>query len=411
MTERGRWKRRIGFGIGALILVGLLGYLGRGTLGGGKAADSALKTAPVARRDIGTTISATGMINPRSGAEVEVRSRISGTLKELRVKVGDRVKAGEMIARLDSREQQARVERAQADLLAAEARRDLIQRGARPEEVEQAQARLQQAEVDLSLAEKGLERHSLLFHQGVISPQEMDRVRREYDAAVAGQAFARQALSLAQRKYTDEELRSAEAQVAQAQAALREAQILLSYTTLIAPISGVIASISTQEGETVSAGQIAPTFVKIIDLGRLKADAYVDEIDIGKVQVGQEAILTVDSHPDLDFQGKVESISPKATIQGNVVTYDVEIGVEDPQGLLKPDMTATVTLLVKRRQRVLAVPDAAIRREGGKKVVYVLQDARPARREVKTGWREGGYTEITSGLREGERVILGQLPG
>ncbi len=160
-----------------------------------------------------------------------------------------------------------------------------------------------------------------------------------------------------------------------------------------------------------SAAAQAPTFVTIIDLARLQVDAYVDETDIGKVHAGQEATFTVDAYPDKEFQGDVTAIYPKALIQQNVVTYDVVIAIDNREGLLRPDMTATTTITVAKREKILTVPNQAVRREDGERVAYVQEGDGFARRPIRTGWRDRSYTEVVNGLREGERVIVGEVEG
>lgn len=191
-----------------------------------------------------------------------------------------------------------------------------------------------------------------------------------------------------------------EAQVVQKKAALDYAEIQLSYATIRAPISGVIASVTTQEGEYVAAGLSAPTFVTIIDLNRLQVDAYVDETDIGKVKLEQAAIFVVDAFPNKVFNGKVIGIYPKAVIQQNVIYYDVVIAIDDTQGLLRPDMTASVTINAEKRENVLVVSNHAIRRGEGKRYVYTIEDKRVKKREVKVGVKASDYTEILEGLEE-----------
>jgi RND family efflux transporter MFP subunit len=199
----------------------------------------------------------------------------------------------------------------------------------------------------------------------------------------------------------------AQRQVEAAKAALQEAEARLSYATILAPISGVIGSVSTQEGETVSAGLSAPTFVTLIDLNRLQVDVFVDEVDIGKVRRGQQALFTVDAFPGKEFEGKVEAIYPKAVIQENVVNYDVVVKIQTPYaGLLRPDMTANVTILLEARTGVLALPVQAVKRERGKNLVYVSTEGRVETREVKVGWKDGQWIEIAGGLVEGQTVLL-----
>jgi multidrug efflux pump subunit AcrA (membrane-fusion protein) len=127
------------------------------------------------------------------------------------------------------------------------------------------------------------------------------------------------------------------------------------------------------------------------------------------VKLGQEATFTVDAYAARDFSGQVSAIYPKALKEQNVVEYDVVISIKDTQGLLKPDMTANVTISAETHNGVLSVPTKAIRREGGQKVVYVLENGKPVARPVKTGVRDTQYTEIVSGVTEGTSVLVGEL--
>jgi macrolide-specific efflux system membrane fusion protein len=197
--------------------------------------------------------------------------------------------------------------------------------------------------------------------------------------------------------------------VEQAKANVEFARVQLGYTKIYAPISGVIASISTQEGETVAASLAAPTFVNLIDLKRLEVQTYVDETDIGKIKTGLETAFTVDTYPDTDFVGEVTAIYPKAVIQDNVVNYIVTVEITDfKDKTLRPEMTASVTVFLETRRDVLAVPTSAITRERGERFVTVLENGNRFRRKVRIGWKDGGNTEIVSGLREGEQVVISE---
>src|SRR5215813_2962709 len=198
----------------------------------------------VGRRDIGNVVKATGIVKPRVGAEVRVGSRISGVVKRLYVRVGDRVGKGQLLADLDDR--------------------DLVARR------EEAEAALQQAEVNLTYATTDLQRKRQLAIEGVLARSELDLVERA--ATVA------------------------EKQVAAARASLAYATTQVAYGRIEAPIDGVVASSSTQEGETVAASFAAPTFVTLVDLDRLEVWAYVDETDIGRIRAAQAARFTVDTY-------------------------------------------------------------------------------------------------------------------
>jgi len=345
------------------------------------------------------------------------------------------------------------VEQAQANLASARSRLEQARTtvGTVPLEVtaqiQQAESALEQAQASQANSNTSYQRLQHLLDQGYIARQDVDNARTQYDVAAAQVRHAQAVLdaananasqtqikqqdvaqaeggvrqadsalrmaraNTAQVRVKQQAIRTARAQVMQAEAAVRYAETQLSYTRIASPIDGVIASVSTQEGETISAGLQAPTFVTIIDLSRLQVDALVDETDIGRVKAGQSATFTVDSFPDEDFEGTVTAIYPKAIIDQNVVDYDVVVTIANPRGMLRPDMTANVTISVATKENVLSVPNKAIKREDGAKVVYVAQDGSLIRRAVKTGWKDSEYTEIVSGLKEGEQVLVGEAPG
>jgi len=341
--------------VGIIVLVGAVVTVGTLIFHSNSKKSSALQTAQVVRRDIGSTVLATGIIKPMVGAEVKVGSRISGVVKRLRANIGDYVKTGQIIAELDDAELQARLS--------------------------QNLATLAKAQVDLNFARITFERAQSLRQKDLNSTQDADQAEAS--------------------------LKSAEALLKQAEANLEYAKVQVSYTTIVTPISGVIASVSTQEGETVLASLAAPTFVSIIDLRRLEVQVYVDETDIGKIKVGQQASFTVDTYSDTDFKGTVTAIYPKAVIQDNVVNYIVTAEIAGSQGkILRPEMTTNVTISLETRKNVLAVPTSAITRERGDRYVTVTEGENRIQRKVKTGWKDNGYTEIISGLKEGERVLV-----
>jgi RND family efflux transporter MFP subunit len=195
---------------------------------------------------------------------------------------------------------------------------------------------------------------------------------------------------------------------AMAQLDYNEAQMAKSF--IRSPISGTVLQLASQQGETLAAGLSAPTLIIVADLNRLQVDAFVDETDIGKVRLGQEADITVDAFPKKVFKGKIIKIASGSTIQQNVVTYDVTITIDDKRRQLKPDMTASVTVRVGTRQNVLLVPSEAVKVGVRGTTVNVLakQDGKTdvAPRKVRTGASDGVNTEIREGLKEGETIVL-----
>jgi RND family efflux transporter MFP subunit len=176
------------------------------------------------------------------------------------------------------------------------------------------------------------------------------------------------------------------------------------------PISGTVLQLASQQGETLAAGLSSPTLIVVADLNRLQVDAYVDETDIGKVKLGQEASIVVDAFSKRPFKGIVQKIASGSTIQQGVVTYDVTISISDRQHRLKPDMTANVTLQTGKLSNVLVVPSVAIKvsTKGSTVNVVTKTDGKTniTPHRIKTGGNDDTNTEIRDGVKEGDVVVL-----
>lgn len=353
---------KIWVGLIVIIVIGAVGFwtFGRGALSGadGPLEETSYRTESVQRRSIGSTVIATGVVRPQVGAEVRVGSRVSGILKDLHVTIGDHVPEGFLLAVLDPTEFAAR-------------------RG-------EAGARLQTAAAERDYWELELGRGREMLPEAVITQAEFDAIERSFNTSVA--------------------------QVGQAEAALESAEIQLGFTNITAPIGGVVASVSTQVGETVAASFASPTFVTIIDLDRLEVWAYVDETDIGRVEVGQTATFTVDTYMGTDFTGIVTAIQPAAEIVDNVVNYVtlIEIGATEGK-TLRPEMTTTVNIYLEGREDILTLPNGAVRRDSEGAFVYLPGQTGLVRRAIRTGYRGSSYTEVLDGLEDGDEVIVGSV--
>jgi HlyD family secretion protein/macrolide-specific efflux system membrane fusion protein len=371
------------------------------------AGDFEFKEAVV--RNMRQTVLATGTVTLKIGAEVKIGSRVSGQLESLFVRIGDFVRAGQKIAVVEHEDWKARVARRNADLQAERARLEKIRQEG-PLEIAKARAELEQQDAQLKLAEKMLERNRELSGQGVIAPQVLEKSDEDLQVLRAKIKLAEEDLRLRETRL-GLDIRLAEANVQKALADLREQQTQLAYATITASIDGIVASISTQKGETVAASLSAPTFVTLVDLRMLEVTVYVDETDIGRVREGQEAKFTVDSYPDRFFQGTVREIYPKAVIKDNVVNYQVILEVEeDGKKLLRPEMTANVIITTDSKSGALAVPREAVKRKGKDEFVVVDVGGKPTDVQVKTGWRDAGDIEIVSGIGAGDRVGIPLKP-
>lgn len=321
--------------------------------GAGRGAGGSL--VPAKMMDLPAQVIATGTVTPQVGAEVKVGPRISGQLAKLNVQIGDRVKKGQVLGILVEKDLKANVDRARATLAA-----------------DQASA---------AYAETNYKRLQELLPKGYVSQDEVDVAKKTRDMVLAN--------------------------INNDKAALEYAEIQLSYATIIAPIDGVVESVATQEGETVAASFNTPTFVSLIDLSRLEVDAYVDEVDIGGVKVGQKATFTVDAFPDKVFGGTVSAIHPQAVIQDNVVNYAVIISITDPfENMLRPQMTASVTINLDSQKGTLVIPTKAVKHEGGKAYVMVPTGKIMTQRPVTLGRESGDYVQVKAGLSEGDKVLV-----
>lgn len=310
----------------------------------------------VTRRDVGPVVKATGVIKPMVGAEVRVGSSASGVVTRLNVRIGDYVRKGAVLADVDSRE--------------LDARRDA------------AEAAVRLAKANLDYAQVDLHRKQELFDSQIIARNELD-------------------LALQSDGVDDQQYK-------QAQANLADAITQLGYAKIIAPISGTVESVTTQEGETVASSFAAPTFVTLLDLSRLEVWAYVDETDIGRIRVGQKATFTVDTYGDDRFPGTVTAIYPQAQIRDNVVDYIAVIRFRPlPGHILRPEMTTFVTIALAQHRNALSLPVNAIHLEGGRQYVLVQKGAGTEKRWIATGLRDENDWEILSGLHEGDEVVIG----
>jgi len=316
---------------------------------------SSRRTTRLGLDSLTETVIATGVIRPMVGAEVKVGSRISGTVVSLPVEIGDRVEVDQLLARLDNIALVAAADQVRADVALAEPR--------------------------VALAESKLKRRQSLAQQGLASDEDLDTAER--DLAVE------------------------RAQLEASKARLRSAEIILGYTEIRAPINGVVAEVATREGETIAADYSAPTFVTIIDLSRLEVLAYVDETDIGRVEVGQLASFTVDTYPDMEFEARVNAIQPRAELQGSVVNYIVRLDFDPSDDyILRPEMTAHVQLVVNERANALTAPRNALIRRDGRQYVMVERNGEWVETGVTTGWRSDSRVEILSGVTQGDVIEL-----
>ncbi len=508
---------------------------------------SQLITAKVARGDLTETVTATGAIEAQTGAQVNIGSQITGTIKRLNADVGGHVNAGQVIAELNLPDLEAQVRQSKATLQQAQTRykqdvdgkameysqtdNAIVQAKANlrsaqeklseaiaaenqqnvqtPTSIQQAQTALTAAQAALNTANANykqtvdganlqisvakeqvtqakanatdssvnLKRQLELYNEGYVAASAVDDARatdkvnqsqvvssennlvltkqkvtsdlesakdqvtqaqenvssakaalasaqsnvylnKTRAAAVSdakaqvNQAKAALTIALANKANNilkDEDIKAAkeQVQIAQAQLDYNIAQLDKSFIT--SPISGTVLQLAEQQGETLAAGLSAPTLIIVANLHKLEAEIYVDETDIGKIKMGQDADITVDAFPHKTFHGKVVKIASGSTIQNGVITYDVSISLNSMKGL-KPDMSANATIYIRKISNAILVPAEAVTQTVTGSTINILANKNgvptPETIPVKTGISDGVNTQILSGVTDGETIIL-----
>ena len=384
-----------------VLIAGLAGFFYKRT------PEISYKTVRIERGTIISNVAATG--NLSAVTTVQVGTQVSGTIQKLYVDYNSRVKKGQAIAEIDPSLFNASVEQSRGNFLSAE-------------------ANLQKAKVTLADAERTINRNKKLLADGIISQSDFD--------------LAETALQSAQTS-----VKAAEGSVAQTHGSLMQSKTNLNYSVIRSPVDGVIISRAIDVGQTVAASFQTPTLFTIAqDLTKMQIEVSVDEADISRIALDQNATFTVDSYPEQSFKGKVVQIRSAPIITQNVVTYIVVVNVDNSELKLKPGMTANVSVEVARKDDVLKLPPSALRfkpksmaddpkekrqaggtpagavretgsKPGGRKGnggqrVYILKENKPVAVPVKTGIANNSAIELAeSALKEGDEVIIEQIGG
>ena len=329
------------------------------------------RSAPVERGDIELSVTALGKIGPKTF--VDVGAQVSGQLETVHVEVGERVAQGQLLAEIDPRLFQSRVEADRA-------------------RVESLQAQLGERAAALELARTQHARNQALVQRGLVARDVVD-----VSEAALKQAQAQQ--------------RSLQAQLREAQSTLAGNEASLGYAKVYAPIAGTVVAQIALEGQTLNANQVAPTLLRIADLETMTVTAQVAEADVARIRVGMPAWFTTLGQPERRWQGTVRQVLPTPDILNEVVLYRALIDVANPDGTLLPDMTAQVFFELDSARDTLTVPLAAVARErgGGESFVRVVgKRGEVERRPVRLGLRDRERAQVLEGLREGERVLVPQ---
>ena len=349
----------------------------------------------VSRGEVVRMVSASGTL--RALNTINVGSEISGQITNVYVDFNSPVPKGQLLAEIDPTRPRAQVTQARAQVDLARA------------SLAQAEASIARALVDVDVQTREYERRVELQKKGFVSSAALDQAQ---NALVAAKASLNTSRAQAQ---------SAKAQIAQSTASLQSAELDLSRTRIVAPTSGVVIDKLVEPGTTVAAAFQTPNLFTIAaDTSRMQVEAAVDEADIGQVREGQDVRFGVDSYPQETFQARVQQIRKAATQNASSVSYLVILDVDNKDGKLLTGMTANVDIITGRKENALRVPIAATRFlprpndrpdedaevEGVNIWVPTDNEYEPTRKPVTIGLTGEDYVEITSGLEEGETIIV-----
>ena len=385
---------------GIVVMVALLGF-GLARIVSRSSIDPN-KLAKVTRGDVARSVVATGKIQPIT--KVEVKSQASGIVEKLYVDINNQVHKGQQLAQLDQQEIVAQVDAQRAQLAAAEA-------NVATYEANIEQDKVNAAAPDLPMYKATLDRNLEMQKEGIVSRQALDDANKDYLAALT-----RRDNSKAQIGVDSARLKQARAQVQQAQAGLQQLEEQLSYTTIVAPMDGVILSRDVEIGDAVSSilvlGSTATLVMTEGDINEVYVQGKVDEADIAHVYMAQPARIKVESFRDRVFDGKVTKIAPLGVEKDNVTTFEVRVSINNPGGELKANMTANAEIILDEHKGVLMVPESAVMYDNQKKASVEIPDKKQKEGKrkvpVTVGLSNGSVTEILSGLNEGDQVVLQQ---
>jgi HlyD family secretion protein len=389
-NTNGRKKRRKRIIIASIIVVVIVLIVGVAVaFSRGTTKIDPSKLAKVEKGDLAKSVVATGKVEPIT--KVEVKSKASGIVKKLYVEYGDRVKKGQLLAQLDKIEIEAGVEQARATLEAAQA-------NLKGSEADYERSKVDAEAPDVPLLKRSYERNLQMQKEGVVSQSALDDAEKEYRMAVNKQNVSRAQMTVLQAK-----IAQSKAQVAQDQANLKQLEEQLSYTDLQSPMDGIVLSRDVEVGDAVSS-------ILVLDTSEVYVKGKVDESDIGRVYMGQPARIKVESFKDKTFKGVVNKISPMGVEKDNVTTFEVRVSIENPGGELKAEMTANAEIILDEHKNVLQIPEGSIIYDKDRKASVEVPDPKGKEGKNKVainiGISNGAKTEVLSGLKENDQVIL-----
>ena len=407
------WARRyILVGIGLLVLLGVAATAYR--LLSHDAPEVEVVRASAQNSDVGgVVLSASGYIVAHH--KINLNSKVTGRVSWIGVEKGDKVKEGQILVRLEDDEFRAQYEQAKGAAENARAYLEEMQNGSRPEEIQQAQHNLDEARATLVNDKLTLDRTRELAAQGVVSKQSFDDATAKFESDQQRVNSLEKVFQLSKLGPRKEEIARAKGALEQAQGQADYEKSLLDATVIRAPVTGTILERAAEKGELVTSGFASTAeggpqglVVSLADLNDLQVELDIAQDDFARLSPKQKGVVTVDSYPDLKWDGIISEISPQANRAK--ATVQVKVQILNPDAHLRPDMNATVKFLADEATHATTqpqgvfVPTPAVHDRDGKKFVFLAFDGKAVSREVKIlSQRSGGV--LVQGLNGGEDVI------
>jgi len=354
--------------------------------------------ARVERSSIVISLEYAARIRPRE--EIVISSKISGRVAEVKASVGQRVRKGDTLFTIESNDSEAQFRQAKAAVESARANLTRTSDSSLSSQLIQAEASVKQAQVQYDDAKDLAERTEKLYADGAASRQQRDGAEARFKSAGIALEAAKESLALIEERGGPQSTGLASTQVDQAQAAADLARSQVENTTIVSPLSGIVAARAIDPGELVSSS--VPAFV-VIDVSALIAEASLPESMVERIRVGQSMAVTVEAAGNVELRGVVDTISPAPDprTQG----YTIKIRIDAPSNAVRPGMFARLFIPAERRENVLVVPNGAVITESGVDFVLTVVDGRVRKRTVQTGLSDASTTEIVEGLEEGALLV------
>jgi len=368
----------------------------------------AVTVEPVLRGRVEETVTAVSSGTIEAKLDSIISSEFMGSVVRINFDEGDLVKEGDLVVEMDTRELEAQVSVAEANLAAGIARLEQARAAAEIEDT-LIDTELAQARAQLRNAEEELKRAVSLLEDGVVAQSYYDAAKLTRDLALERYEAAKK--NELRKRIRHEEIKSAEANVRQLEAAVDYAKAQLAKGRVTAPFDGIIAEMLVEIGESMASGT-AGTFMmrtplfRLVNMETMTLRAPIDEVDCGRVEPGMQARVTLEPFPDTELRGEVTYIAPvvKTTLEQNR-TVDIKVELKEGLSLCRPGMSADVTILLSSKDDVPYVPTDAVMSRPDGDFVYTIENGRIASRKIELGLTNWDTSEVISGIKEGEPVI------